>query len=92
MESLPVAIVLVCGAGLMVAALVTSFLLNRHILEPRPKRDLTINANIWPLTLPESAFTEQGKKIRRAAVVAAVSFLAVALLALAYIGLSIWLG
>ena len=91
MESLPVAIVLVCGAGVMVTALIASFLLGRQILEPGPKRDITINANIWPLTLPESSFTEQGKKIRKAALRAVVLLLVVAVTTLVCMGLYVWL-
>jgi hypothetical protein len=91
MESLPVAIVIVCGGGLILTALITSFLLGREILEPRPKRDITINANIWPLTLPESSFTEHGKKIRKAALRTVILLLIVAVATLVCMGLYVWL-
>ncbi len=92
MENFPGTIILICGGGLIATAFATSMLLYRHMLEPRPQRDLTINANIWPLTLPESCFSGTGKKIRRVALSIAISFILVAVVTLIYVGSVIWLG
>ena len=52
------------GFIFFVTALSLPPVLGRHISEPKPKRDLTIHPNIWPLTLPEECFDHVGKKIR----------------------------
>ena len=91
MESLPIAIVIVCMASLIATGLITSMLLYRYMLEPRPKRDVTIQANIWPLTLPASCFDSKGQKIRKWATIFSIALIVVSLLTLAYIGLVLWL-
>lgn len=92
MDNLPIAIILMCGGGIITVAFITSMRLYRHMVEPLPKRDITINANIWPLTLPVSCFTESGKRIRKQAVSIAVFLMAVAVFTLIYIGSVLWLG
>ncbi len=39
-------------------------LLYKHILPSAPKRDLSIQSNIWPLTLAPKHFSISGQKIR----------------------------
>ena len=91
MESLPVIIILVCSASMIVIALFTSMMLYKHMLEPRPKRDLTINSNIWPLTLPVHCFNKKGQKIRKQALKIVITLIAVVLITLIYIGSILWL-
>lgn len=55
----------VFGFIFIVTMLVLPLILGGHILEPKPKRDITIHPNIWPLTLPGECFDPVGKKIRR---------------------------
>ena len=91
MDNLPGTIIFICVGGLIITALVTSSALYRHMLEPRPKRDITINSNIWPLTLPVSTFSESGQKIRKVALCIAVFFIGVAIVTLIAVGLTLWL-
>lgn len=92
MENWSGAIILVCGGGIIATAVVTSILLYRHILDPRPKRDLTINSNIWSLTLPATCFIDTGQKIRKVALSVGVSLISVAVVTLAYVGSVLWFG
>ncbi|ESP91524.1 MULTISPECIES: hypothetical protein [Pseudoalteromonas] len=44
--------------------LVLSSLLYKHILPSAPERDLSVQSNIWPLTLAAEHFSESGQRIR----------------------------
>jgi len=92
MENLPGTIILICVGGVIAIAFATSMLLYCYMLEPRPKRDITINANMWPLTLPASCFSETGQRIRKVALLIAVSLIVIAVTTLIYVGLVLWLG
>ena len=39
-------------------------LLYSHIISTAPKRDISIDENMWPLTLKPEFFDSEGKKIR----------------------------
>ena len=82
---------LVCAAGMMVIALITSKVLYKYMLEPRPTRDLTINSNIWLLTLPAKCFNETGQNIRKLALRTVIILMAIAVITLMYVGIVLWL-
>jgi hypothetical protein len=79
-------------ACIMITGYITSMVLYRHILEPRPKRDITVNSNIWPLILPASSFSESGQKIRKVALYICVLLIVVMVVTLLTVGAFLWLG
>ena len=91
MDSLPVIIILACAGSMFVIALITSLILYRYMVEPKPKRDITINSNIWPLTLPSNCFNETGQQVRRLALSMVVVIMAITIITLMYIGIVLWL-
>lgn len=91
MENLAETIIVICMLGLSITAIVTSSILDRCILEPRPKRDITIHSTVWPLTLPAYCFNESGKKVRRVALRIAVFFISAAIVTLTVVGILLFL-
>ncbi|RZA08200.1 MAG: hypothetical protein EOO68_02405 [Moraxellaceae bacterium] len=91
MESLPSTIILICLGGISATLIIASILLDHHILEPRPKRDVTIDSNLWPITLAENCFNETGKIIRKIALAIALCLIIIAASTLIYIGIILWL-
>ena len=57
--------ILGCSAAVFCVTLIMlPQILFKHILSNAPKRDISINSNIWPLTLSSEYFDSEGKEIR----------------------------
>jgi hypothetical protein len=59
-----IAVLFISGTAFFITLLVLPILLGAYIKEPAPKRDVSINSNLWPLTLPDKCFDSRGKRIR----------------------------